>query len=530
MTLEHSELANGTRLDTAAPTVASDLRGSSSAAQIGTPALQMTDIGKTYPGVVALEDVEFTLGRGEVRALLGKNGAGKSTLVRIISGVERPDNGRIRLDGREVSPRTPGEARGLGIATVFQELSVIPDLSVAENISLGRWPLRRGVIDRRRLRDRARASLGRLGRRLDLDTRMGTLSVADQQVVEIARALSQDARILLLDEPTSSLPQHEVETLIRLVRSVAQQGVAVVYITHRLDEVTRVADSVTVLRDGHLIATQAMADTSMGTMVSQMVGGASAMATERPDERPVSGAPLLGVEGLRLAPRLHDVTFSLRGGEVLGIAGLLGSGRTELLRVLAGAVRPEAGTITMDGKAVLVTSVRQMLGLGVALAPEDRRHEGIVPHLSVYENLAAGSWWCRSPAGRIDRRGIKRDAAQSVSSLAIKTPSLSTPIANLSGGNQQKVVIGRWLGRGVRVLLLDEPTRGIDVEAKAQIYRIIRDLAAGGMSIIVVSSELEELLFCCDTIHVLRSGRSAGDHRASALTAERLTQLAIAEF
>jgi sugar transport system ATP-binding protein len=525
--VEHN-LANGTRFE-AAP-VASDLSGSSSTAQVGMPALQMTNIGRSYPGVVALEGVDFTLLRGEVRALLGKNGAGKSTLVRIISGVEQPDAGRIRVDDRDVSPRTPGEARALGIATVFQELSVIPYLSVAENISLGQWPLKRGMIDRRTLRKRARAILERLDRQLDPDAHIGTLSVADQQVVEIARGLSQDARILLLDEPTSSLPSHEVETLLKLVRSVAQHGVAVVYITHRLDEVTRVADSVTVLRDGHLVATQPMADTSMETMVSQMVGRAGASATERPDERPIRGAPLLGVEGLRLAPRLHNVTFSLRGGEVLGIAGLLGSGRTELLRILAGAARPEAGTITMDGKPAAVASIRQMLRLGVALTPEDRRHEGIVPHLSVHENLAAGSWWSRSGVGRVDWRGIKRDAGLSVTVLAIKTPSLSTPIANLSGGNQQKVVIGRWLGRGVRVLLLDEPTRGIDVEAKAQIYRIIRDLAADGMAIIVVSSELEELLLCCDTIHVLRGGRSAGDHQASTLTAERLTQLAIAEF
>jgi ABC-type sugar transport system ATPase subunit len=528
MNVEHN-LTYDTRLQATAAPVASDLRGSSSTAQVGTPALQMTGIGKSYPGVVALEDVEFTLRPGEVRALLGKNGAGKSTLVRIISGVERPDSGRIRVHDRDVSPRTPGEARALGIATVFQELSVVPHLSVAENISLGRWPLKRGLIDRRTLRERAQTIHGRLDRRLDLDAPIGTLSVADQQVVEIARALSQDARILLLDEPTSSLPQHEVETLIKLVQSVAQQGVAVVYITHRLDEVKRVADSVTVLRDGHLVATQAMANTSMETMVSQMVGRVGASATERPDERLMSGSTLLGVQGLRLAPRLHNVTFSLRQGEVLGIAGLLGSGRTELLRVLAGVVRPDDGKIMMDGKPAPVASVRQSLRLGVALAPEDRRHEGIVPHLSVQENLAAGSWWSRSGVGWIDWPGIKRDAGLSVTSLAIKTPSLSTPIANLSGGNQQKVVIGRWLGRGLRVLLLDEPTRGIDVEAKGQIYRIIRDLAAGGMAIIVVSSELEELLLCCDTIHVLRGGTSAGDHRASTLTAERLTQLAIAE-
>jgi sugar transport system ATP-binding protein len=523
------DLVNGIRFDAAAASVASDLRGSSSIAQVGTPALQMTDIGKRYPGAVALEGVAFTLRPGEVRALLGKNGAGKSTLVRIISGVERPDEGRIHVGGRDVAPRTPGEARALGIATVFQELSVVPHLSVAENISLGRWPLSRGIIDRRMLRDRARAILERLDRQLDPEARIGTLSVADQQVVEIARALSQDARILLLDEPTSSLPAHEVDTLIRLVRSVAKQGVAVVYITHRLDEVRRVADSVTVLRDGHLVATQAIGDTSLETMVSQMVGHAGASATKRPGERLLSDAPLLAVEGLRFAPRLHDVTFALRKGEVLGIAGLLGSGRTELLRVLAGAVRPEAGNIAMDGRVVPIASIPQMLRLGVALAPEDRRHEGIVPRLPVYENLAVGSWWSRSGVGRVDWRGIKRDAGQRVTSLAVKTPSLSTPIANLSGGNQQKVVIGRWLGRGVKLLLLDEPTRGIDVEAKAQIYSIIRNLAAGGMAIIVVSSELEELLLCCDTIHVLRGGRSSGDHQASTLTAERLTQLAIAE-
>lgn len=489
-----------------------------------TAPLKLDNIHKSYPGVAALEQVDFSVEAGEVRALLGKNGAGKSTLIRIACGLEQPDRGKIYIHGKPVEFRNPADARAFGIEIVSQELNLVPWLDVAENISLGRYPKRMGRIDYKAMRRLAVESLARLDVEIDPSLKLSRLSPAQQQLVEIAKALSRQPSVLLLDEPTSSLPLTEVASLLATVNRIADQGVAIIYVSHRLSEIAEVADSVTVLRNGRLVSTARLSDLTEQDIVNQMVGAAVEHSAIEPRE--FSSAPVvMRVEDLTIEHRIEHVSFDLHQGEVLGLAGLLGTGRSEILRTIAGFEPISQGRVSLGEGIAHRANVRYMISRGVALTPENRRDEGIIPRLGVHENLACGRWRELTRRGSISWRAVRQTAGEFVQKLSIKTPELETPVMNLSGGNQQKVVIGRWLGVANRVLLLDEPTRGVDVEAKNQIYEIIRDTAKRGVAVIVVTSELEELLWCCDSIIFLHKGKASKKYHRVDLNAATLNSL-----
>lgn len=490
-------------------------------------ALSLQNIQKIYPGVVALDNVDFFLRPGEVRALLGKNGAGKSTLIRIACGLEKPDKGSISIRDQQVVLKGPAEAREKGIEIVSQELNIIPWLDVAENISLGRWPKRVGFLDRVEMRRRAIDALSRLNVEINPDLLVKNISPAQQQLVEIAKALSRNPSVLLLDEPTSSLALPEVAALLNTVKNIASQGVGVIYVSHRLAEIAQVADSVTILRNGKLVITAPISEMNDQDIIGHMIGDMiefNAVEASSFESEPV----VLNVENLTITKRIENVSFNLHRGEVLGLAGLLGSGRSDILRVIAGFDRAEKGRIILASGAgkEYRPNVQHMIKNGVALSPEDRRGEGIIPRMSVSENITIGRWKEVSSAGRISWNRVCEITLDLIKRLSIKTPKIDTPIMNLSGGNQQKVVIGRWLDIADHILLLDEPTRGVDVEAKGQIYDIIRDAAKRGVSIIVVASELEELLWCCQSIIFLYGGKASRKYLRSELNLELLNSLA----
>ena len=478
------------------------------------PLLSLTGIEKAYPGVRALAGVDFSLEAGEVRALLGKNGAGKSTLVKVLSGAIQPDAGSLRLHGQPVRLGGPSDALAHGIATVYQETSLVPGLSAAENISLGRWPTRRGpgvrVVDRARTLDTARAALEELGVELPLDLPVGQLSTPQQQLVEIAKAVSFRPKVLILDEPTSALPSHEVEVLLGLVRRLAERGVAIIYVSHRLQEIPRIAHSVTVLRDGREVGSLlTTAQATPAVIANLMVGGVHESGTDaapQPREQVV-----LAVRNLRLRGRLEDVSFELRQGEVLGLAGLLGSGRSEVLRAIFGLEALDGGSVLVDGVEIHDRTPARMKRLGLGLTPENRKREGLVMGMSVMHNLSLAS------LGRVSRSGVLNAAAEerltgaSMAELSVAGAGLRVAAGSLSGGNQQKIVIGKWLNAQVRVLLMDEPTQGVDIQAKEQVYGLIRALARQGVATVFVSSELEELFKVCGRILVLNGGRVSAD-------------------
>jgi ABC-type sugar transport system ATPase subunit len=492
------------------------------------PLVQMRGISKAYPGVVALSDVDFAIGRGEVRALLGKNGAGKSTLVKILAGVERPDEGSILMDGAPVALRTPMDGIKAGIATVHQELSVVPELSIAENVFLGRWPKRGGSVDWRAMEREAHAALEVLG--LDLDPRqpVARISVAQRQLVEIARALRQGARLLILDEPTSSLVAQEAETLIRVVRRLAEQGTSVIYISHRMDEIRRVAHSLTIMRDGRHIATTAVGDVTNRQIVEMLLGATQAEG-ETPRSAPAKRSPLLSIRGLEVAPRIQDASFEIRAGEVLGIAGVLGSGRTELLQAIAGLRTIDGGSMTLSGSDFRPASLRDARANGIFMTPEDRRGEGAVMMLGIDENLVMASWGSVSRGGVIDRTAMRDKVTASIRALGIKLAHPSEPLGNLSGGNQQKVVIGKALNAAPRILLLDEPTRGVDIGAKRQIYQLMRKAAEDGLAVVFVSGEIEEFCEVCDRVLILRGGSITAEVEGEAIRTETLSELTTGE-
>lgn len=491
-------------------------------------AIAVHGLVKHYPGVRALDGVDLSIAAGEVRALLGKNGAGKSTLVKVLSGAVQPDAGQVSVDGRPVELPTPAAARERGIATVHQELSLVPGMSVAENIMLGRWRAagtRGGLLSPANVVRHAGRHLNRLLPSIDPRAVVRDLDLAEQQTVEIARALSYGGRVLILDEPTSSLSATEADTLIEVVRKLASSGLAVIYISHRMDEIPRVADSVTVLRDGRHIATSPVGELTTGQIVEMMTGGiteVSGRAHRTPSERVV-----LSVSGLRSGSRVRDVSFRLREGEVLGIAGLLGSGRTELFQCLYGLRPRQSGTVDLGDTPLHPRTPRQAIDAGLALAPEDRKKEGLALGMSVSVNLTLSHLRGISRAGLLSARR-ERHAAQFLRDrLAIKTAALRIPVGTLSGGNQQKVVLGKCLNTRPKVLLLDEPTRGVDVEAKEQIYNLLRDLAGQGTGIVVVSSEIEELFLMCDRLLVLNAGRVVFDAPAADTTVSAVMAMAM---
>jgi ABC-type sugar transport system ATPase subunit len=496
------------------------------------PILECVSVSKSYGSVRALVDVSLSLHAGEVRALLGKNGAGKSTLVNIISGSQQPDPGQgtLRVGGEEVRWTGPADARAGGIAVVHQELSLVPGLSVAENITLGRWPRNKpGFIDAKALEADAVRAIDILGEPLPLWLEAGRLPLAKQQLVEIAKALLDEPRVLIMDEPTSALHTHEVESLLALIRRLAATGVAVVYVSHRMKEIPQVADTLTVLRDGREVATLDVEEASVEKVAGLVAGDSGAVAAEIGHRDRRSEKAVLSVRDMSIPNVLEKASFDLHEGEVLGIAGLLGSGRTELLEAVYGLRSDARGQVMVRGRTVKNRKPRRMLSKGVGFTPEDRKGAGIVPLLGVGENVLLSArgrvlprLWIKPP--------LEAAIAQDVThKLSIVASSTEQSIATLSGGNQQKAVIGRLLAAEMAVLLLDEPTRGIDVHAKEQLYLLVRELAVAGISSIFVSSELEELAAVCDRVLVLRDGAIAEEVLGADVTTEQLLTLAMKE-
>ena len=489
------------------------------------PAIVLKGISKGFPGVQALEDVSFAVERGQVRALLGENGAGKSTLLKILSGIYRADAGEILIDGRAADIRTPKSARLAGIALIHQELQQVPELDVAQNMFLGNPLTSLGVFtDRSGMQRKARELLAALDPSIDVRAKIKNLRVAQRQIVEIAKALLGQARIIAMDEPTSSLTPVEFEKLVAVIGRLKANGVAVIYVSHKLEEVFRVASHATILRDGKMVADVDLATSSEDAVVGMMVG----RSLEIPPHRShVRNELVLSVNGLSRGNLVRGVTFELRKGEILGVAGLVGSGRTELVKLIAGVDRPTAGTISLNGRTVAFANARQAISAGIALLPEDRKKEGIIPLRSVAVNAALPSY------SKLTRFGIVRgaDLRSRVDELArgvnLRPPDIARAIRLFSGGNQQKAILCRWLMAGSGILVFDEPTRGIDVGAKGEIYRLIDSLAAAGRSIIVVSSELPEILRLSDNVIVMRAGALAGRLRREELSEEAVMSLAI---
>jgi sugar transport system ATP-binding protein len=480
-----------------------------------TPVASIQGCTRRYPGVLALDNATFEVAPGEVRALLGKNGAGKSTLIRMLTGAEIPDSGRVLLDGSELTHNGSGRAQEAfekGVRVVYQELSLVPGMTLAENLFLGRWPRKRRVIQYRTMEAEAAQAMKLLGLDLAPDGLVAGLSPAEQQLLEIARAMLGRPKLIILDEPTSSLAAAEAEKVMAAVTRVAAQGIAVIYVSHRMNEIRQIAHSATIMRDGKIIDTVDVKGADTREIVRLMLGSEASQAAALEDRS--QAEVVLEVRNLGLAPKLASVSFALRKGEVLGVAGLLGSGRTELLQAIMGVRRPDAGDVLVDGSPVRHADYKRMLRNGFGYTPESRKEEGIVPLLGVDENTLSTNFAGVSSNGILSSRRMAEATRKIVDRLHVKTARTDTPIGTLSGGNQQKVVIGRWVYAGSRVLLLDEPTRGVDVEAKAQIYAIIRQLAEEGRSIIFVSSEIEELPLVCDRVLVLRDGALQEEFRS----------------
>lgn len=474
--------------------------------------LEVRNLTKAYPGTLALADFSAVFDGGKVYALLGKNGSGKSTFVKCLSGAVQPTSGRIFVDGQPVAFKNPAEASRDGIAVVYQELSLVLDFSVAENIFLGRYPSAGpggSMIDWKETNRRAEALLRVLRIDLPVTEKVGRLSVGQRQMVEIAKAMGQNPRVLILDEPTSALARQEVEALMDVVRASKEQGVIVIFITHKLGEIRGIADFVTVLRDSRFIGTIPLVEATPKVIVDMMFG--ETKLQNRPADLPVGTEVRLKVEGLTRRGQYEDIRFQVRAGEILGFAGMLGAGRTELLRGIFGADPIDAGSVVLNQTLVNRPSIRTMKKLGLAMTPENRKEEGLVQMASITDNL------CYASLEEIGSKGLLTPALQApvvkrwIDALHIKTASPAYPVSSLSGGNQQKIVVGNWLNTEPSVIFFDEPSRGIDVQAKQQIFQIMWDLSRQGLSVVFVSSEIEELLEVCHRILVMENGRIAGE-------------------
>ena len=475
-----------------------------------TPLLSLRGVSKSYGAVAALREVRLDLYAGEAHALVGENGAGKSTLVKILAGVHQPDAGTITLDGAPVRLPNPAAAREAGIAVIYQEPTLFPDLSVAENIFVGRQPLR-GLrrIDRRALHDRCAALFDRLGVHLDPDRPARGLSIADQQLVEIAKALSFDARILVMDEPTAALSGVEVERLFSVARSLRDSGAAVLFISHRFDEVFALCQRITVMRDGEWVSTDPTADLTVDQVIRRMVGRDVSSLFPKQDTQLQD--VLLEVRGLTRRGVFSDVSFTVRGGEIVALAGLVGAGRSEVCRAIFGVDRYDAGEVLVEGRRLPRGKPAAAMAAGLALVPEDRRQQGLVMELSVERNSTLTRRWALSRLGLLSRSAERRSASSWTQRLQVKAARLADPVSTLSGGNQQKVVLAKWLSTAPRVLMVDEPTRGIDVGTKAEVHRLLSQLAADGIAVLMVSSELPEVLGMADRVLVMHEGRLVAD-------------------
>ncbi|MFI8906636.1 sugar ABC transporter ATP-binding protein [Streptomyces albidoflavus] len=486
--------------------------------------LRIENIRKTFPGVVALDSVDFDLRRGEVHVLLGENGAGKSTLIKMLSGAYRPDSGTIYAEGGEVRIQSAQDAERLGIATIYQEFNLVPDLTVAENIFLGRQPRRFGLIDRKKMEADAEELLARVGVQVSPRARVRDLGIARLQMVEIAKALSLDARVLIMDEPTAVLTSEEVEKLFAIVRQLRADGVGIVFITHHLEEIAALGDRVTVLRDGRSVE-QVPASTPEDELVRLMVG--RSIDQQYPREHPEQGEPLLTVRGLTRDGVFQDVGFEVRAGEIVGLAGLVGAGRTEVARAVFGADPYDRGSVEVLGRELPRHDVNAAMTAGLGLVPEDRKGQGLVLDASVQENLGLVTLKAASRGGLVDLKGQRTAAARIAEQLGVRMAGLGQHVRTLSGGNQQKVVIGKWLLADTKVLILDEPTRGIDVGAKVEIYQLMNELTASGHAVLMISSDLPEVLGMSDRVLVMAQGRLAGELAGDAATQDAVMALAV---
>ena len=488
--------------------------------------VEMTGVSKSFPGVHALDDARFELRAGEVHALVGENGAGKSTLMKVLAGIYKRDSGTIRVKGVEVEVPSPRAAQDLGIAMIHQELNLMGHLTVAQNIFIGREPRRGVLLDDRALNRKAASLFEELHLHLDPTARVSRLAVAQQQMVEIAKALSYNSDVLIMDEPTAALTDTEIEELFRITRHLRERGHGIVHISHRLEELKRITDRVTVMRDGRYIDTVVTADAGIQQIISMMVGRTVFEATPELPEK-VDPTIVLEVSGLNLGRQVRDVSFQLHRGEILGVAGLVGAGRTEVMRAIFAADRPESGSITINGQPATIRSPNDAVRHGIAYLSEDRKRYGLALGMDVEVNtvLASLSRFA-SRFGWIRTGATRRQALEQVKALAIKTPGITQQVKNLSGGNQQKVVIAKWLTADTDILIFDEPTRGIDVGAKSEIYRLLNDLARQGKSIIMISSELPEILRMSHRILVMCEGRITGELRSEEATQEKIMTLA----
>ncbi|HEY8485472.1 MAG TPA: sugar ABC transporter ATP-binding protein [Longimicrobiales bacterium] len=491
------------------------------------PLLEAVGIRKSFAGVRALERADFELRAGEVHALVGENGAGKSTLIKVITGAVQPDGGEIRLNGVPLGSYSPRVAKSLGIVAIYQQPALFRELTVAENIALGLEPVRAWRrVDWRERRRRAAELLARVGAEIDPDAVAGDLSMPQQQLVEIARAVGADARVLILDEPTASLSEEDTRNLFRVIRELRARGVGMIYISHRLEELPVIADRVTVLRDGRTIETRPMPEVDRAQLIQLMVGRElSAVFPKRPVE---PGEVVLELRGLGCsAAGVRDVNLEVRAGEIVGLAGLVGAGRTELARTIFGLTPADAGEIRLRGERVVIGSPAEAIERGIAYVPEDRRRHGVVLEMSVGANITLASLRAFSRFGVLDFRREREVAAEYARRLGVKTPSIHARVATLSGGNQQKVALSRWLVTRPSVLILDEPTQGIDVGAKSEIHELMNELAAQGVAILMISSELPEILGMSDRIAVMRGGTVVAVLERAEATQERILALAL---
>ena len=492
------------------------------------PALELSRVVKSFGAVVALRSGTIALEQGSIHALIGENGAGKSTLVKIIAGLYRRDGGEFLLRGESVDFHTTAQSKAAGIAVIYQEPTLFPDLTVTENIFMGRQPTNRfGRIDRKAMRAEATEIFTRLGVSIDPDRITEGLSIADQQIIEIAKAISLDARVLIMDEPTAALSGVEVERLFAVARSLRDEGRALMFISHRFDEVFALCDTVTVMRDGSYIATQAIAETSVDELVRQMVG--RDVAELFPKLPAQIGEEVLVVEGLTRTGVFHDVSFSVRAGEIVGLAGLVGAGRSEVARAVFGVDPYESGSVRVEGRRLPKGNPRVAMARGLALVPEDRRKQGLVLDSSVSRNVTLAIRTSLAKAGLLTSRTENAAAALWSSRLEVKTAALDAETGTLSGGNQQKVVLGKWLATQPKVLIVDEPTRGIDVGTKSEVHRLLSELAQQGMAILMISSELPEVLGMADRVLVMREGWLTGEFPRSEATPEAVMFAATAE-
>jgi inositol transport system ATP-binding protein len=486
--------------------------------------LRVSQISKLFPGVVALDKIDFAVKEGSVHVLCGENGAGKSTLMKIINGVYQADGGEIFIDERPVKIGNPTDARRLGISMIFQELNYIPELTVAENLFVGDWPVNAiGKVDWKKIREHTRELLRAEGLAYSPDAKLRDLSVSDIQMLEITKAVSRNCNIIIMDEPTSAITQKEVAALFEKIRALKARGVSIIYISHKLDEIFQIADEITVFRDGRVVGTQRASELDIDRVIAMMVG--RKLENSYPKEESPLGEYLLEVEGIS-GDAFRDVSFNVRRGEIVGFSGLMGAGRTEVMRALFGLDGIYAGTVRVGGSHARIRRVSDSIGHGIAMLSEDRRRYGIVPVRSVRENCSLACLERVIYGGRLHAKRESGLVGQMFDRMRVKTPSLDTPIQSLSGGNQQKVLLAKWMLRDPDILILDEPTRGIDVGAKYEIYRLMTELVREGKAIVMVSSEMPELLGMCDRIYVMSQGAVTGELKRGEFSQERIMKYA----